>query len=253
MGIGGGCEAVRNARHIDHAKIRALKNAAFRRAFDRFVDAEWERDTARADGLRSFIADQAWWLDDYGLFRALHAREGERGWTDWPLDLQRREPAAIDRARRDLAREVLYWQYLQWLAGTQWRQARDAAGGVALFGDLPFMVDGDSADVWARQHQFHLDASVGAPPDAFSATGQDWGMPAYRWDVIARDDFRWLRERARRSADLFDGYRIDHLVGFYRTYGRPRDGSAPFFTPAHEDDQTRAWRAAARAVQRGGR
>ncbi len=230
-------EAVRNARHIDHATIRALKNAAFRRAFDRFVDAEWERGTARAGGLRAFIADQAWWVDDYGLFRALHAREGERGWTDWPLNLRRREPAAIDRARRDLAREVLYWQYLQWLAGTQWRQARDAAGGVALFGDLPFMVDGDSADVWARQHQFHLDASVGAPPDAFSATGQDWGMPAYRWDVIARDDFRWLRERARRSADLFDGYRIDHLVGFYRTYGRPRDGSAPFFTPVHEDDQ----------------
>jgi 4-alpha-glucanotransferase len=75
------------------------------------------------------------------------------------------------------------------------------------------------------------------PPDAFSATGQDWGMPVYRWDVIAAEDFRWLRDRARRSADLFDGYRVDHLVGFYRTYGRPRDGSEPFFTPAAEPDQ----------------
>ena len=80
-----------------------------------------------------------------------------------------------------------------------------AAHGVALFGDLPFMVDADSADVWARQHQFRLDVSVGAPPDAFSATGQDWGMPVYRWDAIAADDFRWLRDRARRSADLYDG------------------------------------------------
>jgi 4-alpha-glucanotransferase len=99
------------------------------------------------------------------------------------------------------------------------------------------MVDGDSADVWARQDQFRLDASVGVPPDAFSASGQDWGMPVYRWDRIEADGFRWLRERARRSADLYDGYRVDHLVGFYRTYGRPRDGGEPFFTPPDEPSQ----------------
>jgi 4-alpha-glucanotransferase len=108
---------------------------------------------------------------------------------------------------------------------------------VALFGDLPFMVDGDSADVWARQQQFRLDVSVGAPPDAFSATGQDWGMPVYSWETIAMEDFRWLRERARRSADLFDGYRVDHLVGFYRTYGKLKNGGAGFFTPPDEPSQ----------------
>src|SRR6185295_19184519 len=118
-------------------------------------------------------------------------------------ELQRREPAAIDRARRALAAEVVFHQYLQWLAGTQWQRARERTHGVELFGDLPFMVDGDSADVWARQHQFRLDVSVGAPPDAFSDIGQDWGMPLYQWDVMAQEDFRWLRERARRSADLF--------------------------------------------------
>src|SRR6185295_11968980 len=105
-------------------------------------------------------------------------------WPEWPEALQRRHPATIDLARRELEREVLFYQYLQWLAALQWFDARRSAGSVALFGDLPFMVDGDSADVWVRQHQFRLDASVGAPPDAFSATGQDWGMPAYRWDVI---------------------------------------------------------------------
>jgi 4-alpha-glucanotransferase len=99
------------------------------------------------------------------------------------------------------------------------------------------MVDGDSADVWARPEQFHLDVSIGAPPDAFSAEGQDWGTPLYRWDAIERDDFRWLRARARRSADLFDGYRIDHLVGFYRTYGRPKNGDPHFFTPAEAPAQ----------------
>jgi len=100
------------------------------------------------------------------------------------------------------------------------------------------MVDGDSADVWARQHQFRLDVSIGAPPDAFSATGQNWGLPLYRWDVIAEEGYLWLRERARRSADLFDGFRIDHLVGFFRTFGWPKDGSPSFFTPA--DEQTQA-------------
>src|SRR5262249_23743034 len=160
-----------------------------------------------------------------------------RAWTDWPEALQRREPAAIAEARRELAGEILFYQYLQWIAAGQWADARRRAHGVRLFGDLPFMVDGDSADVWARQHQFRLDVSPGGPADAFSAEGQNWGMPVYRWDVIANEDFRWLRERARRTADLFDGYRVDHVVGFYRTYGRPRDGGAPFFTPDDEPAQ----------------
>src|SRR5262249_38748463 len=181
--------------------------------------------------------DQAWWVDDYSLFRAIHAREGDRAWTEWPDGLRDRRPDDLDRARRELANERLYYEYLQWLADRQWREARGQCHGVAILGDLPFMVDLDSADVWARQEQFHFDATIGAPPDAFSAEGQDWGTPLYRWDVIARDDFRWLRDRARRCAALFDGYRIDHLVGFYRTYGRPKDGRAPYFTPADEPDE----------------
>ena len=228
---------VRGASTLQHAHVRALKRRALRAAFARFHDAEWPHDTERARALRGFLSEQAWWIEDYAIFRALHAREGERPWSDWPETLQRREPAAIDHARRELAREVLFYQYLQWLTATQWAEARRHTHGVALFGDLPFMVDGDSADVWARQYQFRLDASVGVPPDAFSVTGQDWGMPVYRWEVIAGEHFRWLRERARRGADLFDGYRVDHLVGFYRTYGRPRDGGEPFFTPSGEAEQ----------------
>jgi 4-alpha-glucanotransferase len=229
--------AVRRARGIDYQTVRRLKYASLRAAFDRFLDAEWRHDTPRARALRSYASEQAWWIEDYSLFRALHTREHERPWTEWPAALQRREPAAIDRARRELADEVVFHQYLQWLAGTQWQYARAHTHGVELFGDLPFMVDGDSADVWARQHQFRLDVSVGAPPDAFSATGQDWGMPLYQWDVMAQEDFLWLRARARRSADLFHGYRVDHLVGFYRTYGRLKNGGDGFFTPSDEPSQ----------------
>jgi 4-alpha-glucanotransferase len=228
---------VRTAAHIDYEEIRRLKKSALRAAFARFLETDWCRDTTRCRQLKAFLSEQAWWVEDYALFRAIHGREGERPWTQWPDALQRRDPADIDHARRELSREVLFQQYLQWVADSQWKAVRAQAHGVQLFGDLPFMVDGDSADVWARQDQFRLDASLGVPPDAFSASGQDWGMPVYRWDVIAAQDFRWLRERARRSADLYDGYRVDHLVGFYRTYGRPRNGGEPFFTPAHQGEQ----------------
>lgn len=232
-------DAARRSPRVEYGVVRGLKDRALRAAFQRFDEHEYGRDTPRAAEFRRFVSEQAWWVEDYSLFRAIHAREGEQAWSSWPGPLQRREPAAIDRARRELAGEVRFYQYLQWVAAAQWRRARAHARslGVDLFGDLPFMVDSDSADVWARQHQFHLDVSLGVPPDAFSATGQDWGMPVYRWEVIAQEQFRWLRERARRSADLFDGYRIDHLVGFYRTYGRPRNGGAPFFTPPDEQSQ----------------
>ena len=231
-------DEVRRAPPIAYETIRRLKQAALRAAFARFSEAEWCRGTGRGRELTTFLSEQAWWIEDYAIFRALHAREGERPWAQWPEALQRREPAAIAEARRELAGEIRFYQYLQWVAARQWADARRRTHGVQLFGDLPFMVDGDSADVWARQHQFMLDVSLGAPPDAFSANGQNWGMPVYRWDVVAAEDFRWLRERARRSADLYDGYRIDHLVGFYRTYGRPRNGGPAFFTPAEEPAQT---------------
>jgi 4-alpha-glucanotransferase len=222
---------------IDYASVRDLKQSALRRAFAHFRDRELAGGTRRASAFRIYCESQAWWLDDYALFRALHACHQERAWTDWPEGVRTRQPDALDEARRQLADDVLFRQYLQWVAGDQWGSARDAAGDVALFGDLPFMVSGDSADVWARQDEFRLDASVGVPPDAFSETGQDWGLPVYRWDVLAERDFDWLRHRAHRNTDLFDGYRVDHLVGFYRTYFRPHDGGEPQFVPEAQEDQ----------------
>jgi 4-alpha-glucanotransferase len=230
-------EAVRSSPTVDYAVVRRLKEAALRLSFERFRNTEWASGTRRAAALRAYIADQTWWLDDYALFRALHAAHGERPWRMWPEPLRDREPRALAQARAQLAAEVLYRQYLQWIADDQWADARREAGDVALFGDLPFMVSGDSADVWARQDEFRLDASVGVPPDAFSETGQDWALPVYRWDVLAERGFDWLRDRARRNAALFDGYRIDHLVGFYRTYFRPHDGSSAQFTPGDEATQ----------------
>ncbi|HEY7185700.1 MAG TPA: 4-alpha-glucanotransferase [Vicinamibacterales bacterium] len=230
-------DAARRASYIDYATVRELKQIALRRSFARFLDAEWRPGTSRASALRAFIDAQKWWLDDYALFRALQMQYGERVWEDWPEAVRTRDDDALARARGELADEVLYRQYVQWIASEQWAAARSAARDIAVFGDLPFAVGAESADVWAGQHAFRLDRSVGVPPDAFSATGQDWQLPAYRWDVLEAHDFRLLRNRAARQANLFDGYRIDHLVGFYRMYTRPLGGGQGIFTPSEPRDQ----------------
>jgi 4-alpha-glucanotransferase len=231
-------ELARGAKDVDYSLVRTLKQTVLRRSFARFVADVLETQTERAASFHAYVHTEAWWLDDYALFRALHAKYNEGPWSDWPEPLGRREPGAIAEARLELSSDILYRQYLQWVAGTQWEAARRAAGDVAIWGDLPFMVSGDSADVWARQNEFCFDVSVGVPPDAFSDTGQNWNLPAYRWDVVSRGGFAWLRDRARRNATLFDGYRVDHVVGFYRTYVRPLDGSDARFTPADQEEQT---------------
>jgi 4-alpha-glucanotransferase len=231
-------EAVRSAPAVDYASVRALKSMALHRAFAHFQQYEWKRESARARRFRAYTDEQSWWLDDYALFRALHAHHSERPWTEWPRPVRDRLPEALAEARVELDEDVRYRKYVQWIAGEQWTAARARTHSVALFGDLPFVVSADSADVWARQDEFNPALSVGVPPDAFSATGQDWGLPAYRWDVLAERDFDWLRQRARRNADLFDGYRVDHLVGFYRMYVRPLGGGEGVFMPAVEHEQT---------------
>jgi 4-alpha-glucanotransferase len=235
-------DEVRRSPAIRWDAVRALKRRAFEVAFERFFREEWSRRTTRARALEEFVRAEAAWLDDYSLFVAIHDGEMDgRSWTEWPAPLRERDPAALADARARLSREIVFLSWLQWQGEEQWRAARGAANaaGVELGGDLPFMVATDSADVWARRGDFRLDARVGVPPDAFSATGQDWGLPVYRWDVMERDGYRWLNERARRMADLYDLYRVDHVVGLYRTYFFPSDGSAPAFVPSEEPAQTR--------------
>ena len=168
-----------------------------------------------------------------GVARTVQARP----WWEWEPALAKRDAAALGRAREDLEDECLFHSYLQWLADTEWQEARRAASPVGVFGDVSFMVGSDSADVWAHQHAFRLDASVGAPPDSFSADGQKRDLPVYRWDVYADEIDRWIGARAKRNAELFDGYRIDHVVGFYRTFVIPLAGSPRTFLPVDEDDQ----------------
>jgi 4-alpha-glucanotransferase len=233
----GEIEAVRQVRRVAYEQVSDLKRRALSACFERFCNLEWLPRTPRADSLRRYIADEGWWLDDYSLYRALRARAGERAWTDWDPAVRDREPSAIAAVREQLSREILFYQYVQWIAAEQWQVVRWSTRHVEILGDFPFMVTLDSADVWSRRHEFLLNASVGTPPDAFSDTGQEWGLPPYNWAEARKSNFEWLRMRARRLADLYDGFRVDHLVGFYRTYVRPLDGRRAYFSPASEPEQ----------------
>ena len=229
-------DRARAADRVDYAAVRGIKQRAFGAAFATFADRHLGRGDSRDAAFTSFRERERGWLDDYALFRALHDEHHGRHWREWEPGVRNRVPDALDAARRRLERGVQYYSYLQWIADVQWQAARSAAAPVGVFGDFPFMVSGHSADVWARQHEFDLEASVGTPPDAFSATGQDWGLPPYRWDVVAAGGFEWLRHRVRRFAALYDAFRVDHLIGFFRTYVR-KPGHAPGFWPAEEHHQ----------------
>jgi 4-alpha-glucanotransferase len=235
-------DEVRAAPSVRWAEVRRLKERALLLAFQSFEAREWKRKSLRARELERFAREQAVWIDDYALFVALHddLMEG-RSWIEWPAALRDREAGALADARARLSHRVLFRTWLQWVANRQWQGARRGANAarVELAGDLPFMVAPDSADVWSRRGDFRLDARVGVPPDAFSATGQDWGLPLMRWDVMAAEGHPWMTARAERMADLYGLFRVDHVVGLYRTYFFPADGSPAAFFPADEPAQLR--------------
>jgi 4-alpha-glucanotransferase len=224
-------DRARRASRVDYAAVRALKDRALRRAFEWFARHLWGTSDRRARAFDAFQDRERWWLDDYVLFRALHEAHGGRHWREWDAGVRDRDRSALDAAGERLEWSIRYYAYLQWVADEQWQRVRMEAAPTGLFGDFPFMVSSHSADVWARQHEFDLESSVGTPPDAFSATGQDWRLPAYRWDVVGANGYAWLSDRTRRSCELYDGFRIDHVIGFYRTYVRRADGSAGFQPP----------------------
>jgi len=230
--------AARHSPVLLHEEIRRAKEEALSLAFSAFQRDEWEQLTTRAAALAGYISRERWWLDDYALFQALTRSMPGVPWRAWPDALRDRDPRALDDARRRLAAEVLAHQYWQWIAEEQWRDARARAAehGVGMVGDLPFVPNMESPEVWSRADEFMLDVSAGVPPDAFSATGQDWGLPTYRWSAIEKTGYGWIHQRARRMAALYEGLRVDHVIGLFRTYGRPRGGE-PFFNPSAEPAQ----------------
>ncbi len=205
----------------------------------------------RQAAFEGFCHAQAWWLDDYALFRALLERAQWASWETWPEALRERQPGALQQATMQLQPRIRFAKYLQWIAAEQWRQVRAHARqrGVWIQGDLPFVCGRDSADVWAHAELFDLSSSAGAPPDEFSPSGQVWRLPLYRWAEMRRQDFAWWRGRARQARELYDLLRIDHVIGLYRTYAIPVcAGGISGFVPADESEQLAQGEALMRAI-----
>ncbi len=221
-------EHTRASPRVEYEAVRTLKSRVLSVAFERFHAREWAKDSPRARRLAAFIERQRPWLDDLTLYQALREAHGGWSWMTWPDAERHRHPEALAEVRQERARRILELAYVQWTLHEQWDAAREGmrALGVELMGDLPFVVGIESADVWSRAGQFQLSRSLGAPPDAYSADGQDWGLPPYDWQAMEADGFAWLRARIRHAAQLYDRFRLDHVVGYYRQWVKPKDVDA---------------------------
>ena len=205
---------------VDYAKARSFRLPLLRRAAERFLAGK----SAEHEPFKVFCSEAKVWLDDYALFMALDGAQGGGGqvWQDWPAPLARRQPEALRKAARKHADEVAFWKFCQWRFFEQWAGLKRYANarGVEIIGDLPIFVAGHSADVWAHPELFDLDPAgrprvvAGVPPDYFSATGQRWGNPLYRWPAHGAENYRWWVDRMRQTMKLCDIVRIDHFRGF---------------------------------------
>ena len=220
-----------NFDEVDARKLPLLHEAAGN-FLDRGLDSPVLADQW-AD-FESFCRDEAAWLNDYALYAVLRREFKTGAWTEWPEPLRRRDPQALAQAEADHVRAVAIERVLQFAFALQWEQLRDAAdeNAIRILGDVAIFVNMDSADVWVHRGIFELDDNLkpiriaGVPPDYFSLTGQRWGNPLYRWDVLAAPNangirFDWWVDRIRRSVDLYDIVRLDHFRGFEAYWAIP--------------------------------
>jgi 4-alpha-glucanotransferase len=219
---------------IDPAKLNGLQAGSGPVEYDQvfalkmpllFDAAKTFLRSGSAEALRRFELfhkENSWWLDDFVLFDALRARQKLESWNRWERGLARREPATLDQARHELADDLRIRAALQFAFYEQWRALRSysAARAIRVVGDVAIFMNHDSADVWTHQELFRLDENLepevvaGVPPDFFSRTGQRWGNPLYRWDVMKKRGYEWWIQRLRWATQHCDYIRLDHFRGF---------------------------------------
>jgi 4-alpha-glucanotransferase len=211
---------------VDYGSVIQFRNALLKKAHANFIQAS--SDEVKDEYL-AFIGQAGWWLEDYAVYRAIKDAHEGREWTKWDPYLRDREDNAMHFFRENHAVEISAQKFYQYLFFKQWlKLARYAnSRGVKIIGDAPIFVAHDSADVWANRHLFYLDDEgnptkvAGVPPDYFSQTGQLWGNPIYRWDVMKANGYRWWIERIRQALATVDILRIDHFRGFEKYWAVP--------------------------------
>lgn len=225
-------EVLNAAEKVNYAKVYMLKTGYLRELFNETGD-----DVLATEEYKLFVTGQERWLKPYTLFRFLSARLHSNiwDWKDYPYycdDTWQRVVAEYP----DAVRETEFYSFVQYILYTQLCSAHEYANsrGVALKGDIPIGVAPNGVDVWCDREQFNLSVSAGAPPDMFSADGQNWGFPTYNWETMAADGYAWWRRRLQYMSSFFDAYRIDHILGFFRIWEIPRtakSGLAGSFYP----------------------
>ncbi|MDE6963383.1 MAG: 4-alpha-glucanotransferase [Lachnospiraceae bacterium] len=211
-----------NEAYVDYEKIYKSRFVVLKEAFDNSRIEENE-------DFQAFAKENAFWLSDYSLYMAAKDSYKGKSWSEWDEDIRLRRPEAIEKYRNQLKEEILFYEFQQYLFDTQWRKLKKYANdrGVKIIGDIPIYVALDSADTWANPELFQLDENrrptgvAGCPPDAFSATGQLWGNPLYKWDYHKETEYAWWIQRISYCYKLYDVVRIDHFRGFDEYYNIP--------------------------------
>jgi len=209
----------------DFDRVAPWRMACLRQAWEGF---KLRATSVERAAFATFCETHAFWLNDYALFMVLDERHGDP-WSRWPQALARREEAALNAVREQAAHALGFWSFVQWRFWVQWQALRSYAReqGVRMVGDAPIFVAHHSADVWAHAEQFLLDEQsepyvvAGVPPDYFSPTGQRWGNPLYNWEVMARNGYRWWKDRLRHQFEQVDVVRLDHFRGFESHWSIP--------------------------------
>lgn len=204
---------------VDFGKVVSVKKNLIEAAYRHFLV---HGTAAQHADFAAFCATEARWLDDFALFLAIKKEQELKGWWDWPKELRLRYPEALQSATERLADGIGLVQFEQWVFFRQWQRILNYAHerGIQVIGDLPIFVARDSAETWAKPHLFYFDDEArpiyqaGVPPDYFSATGQLWGNPLYRWDKMAEEGYAWWIDRCKALLDMVDIIRIDHFRGF---------------------------------------
>jgi 4-alpha-glucanotransferase len=204
---------------VEYEQVFALKMPLLFEAARNFLRSA-SRDALRR--FESFRTENAWWLEAFVLFDALRARWKLESWNHWPRDLANQEPAALDKARQELAADIQIRSALQFAFYEQWRALRRYCSerAIRIVGDVAIFMNYDSADVWTHRELFRLNGDLepevvaGVPPDFFSKTGQRWGNPLYRWDVMKERGYEWWIQRLRWATQNCDYIRLDHFRGF---------------------------------------
>ena len=217
---------------VDFGAAYQSKQAMLATAFTNFKRLS---HTKSRNDFESFAQHNAWWLDDYTLFRALKNAHDGKSWHQWEQSLVQRTPEALARARIDLSGQIEQEKFSQFIFFQQWGELKSYCNhrGIKIIGDIPIFVAHDSSDVWTNPDQFKLNADgspivvAGVPPDYFSETGQLWGNPIFNWERMLADGFGWWIARVRAALQMFDSVRIDHFRGFAACWEIPaRDQTA---------------------------